>query len=72
LLKTKTKPHFDRTVTERSKAFFTVFQGANRGRFSGLLSCFNCPVGRGPQLVKAERRSRESNDPKSRSEQAEY
>jgi hypothetical protein len=33
LLKTKAKPHFDRTVTERSKALFPVFQLSNRGQF---------------------------------------
>jgi hypothetical protein len=33
LLKTKAEVQFDRTVTERSKPFFPVFQGSNRGRF---------------------------------------
>jgi hypothetical protein len=33
LLKTKTKPQFDRAVTERSKPFFSVFQPSNLAQF---------------------------------------
>jgi hypothetical protein len=33
LLKTKAQTQFDRAVTERSKPFFRVFQGSNRGQF---------------------------------------
>jgi hypothetical protein len=40
LLKTKIKPQFDRTVTERSKPFFTVFQGSNHGQFQPCFPVF--------------------------------
>jgi hypothetical protein len=40
LLKTKVKPQFDRTVTERSKSFFAVFQGFNRGQFQPCFLVF--------------------------------
>ena len=40
LLKTKAKPQFDRTVTERSKAFFLVFQGFNPAQFQPCFLVF--------------------------------
>ena len=41
LLKTKTKVQFDRSVTDRSKPFFHVFHGFNRGQFR---PCFLVPA----------------------------
>jgi hypothetical protein len=40
LLKTKAKPQFDRAVTERSKAFFPVFQGSNQAQFQPCFLVF--------------------------------
>jgi hypothetical protein len=38
LLKTKAQPQFDRTVTERSKLFFRVFQPSNQAQFQSVFS----------------------------------
>jgi hypothetical protein len=55
LLKTKIKVQFDRAVTERSKAFFGIFQWSNPAQFQSSFSGFtvrsaegrNCPRPRG-------------------------
>ena len=41
LLKTKVKVHFDRTVTERSKLLFPVFQGSNPVQFQPCFTVFS-------------------------------
>jgi len=59
LLKTKTKAQFDRAVTERSKAFFGIFQRSNAAQFQSSLSVFtvrpaegrNCPKPRGVPIA---------------------
>lgn len=59
MLKTKTKVQFDRAVTERSKAFFGIFQWSNPPQFQPSFSGFTvrsaegrkCPKPRGAPIV---------------------
>jgi len=50
LLKTKAEPHFDRTVTERSKALFYVFQQSNPAQFQSDFSVFTVRSAEGRNL----------------------
>jgi hypothetical protein len=52
LLKTNTKPQFDRSVTERFEAFFYVFQASNRAQFQ---PCFLLPGVRSAEGRKRRR-----------------
>jgi len=52
LLKTKIKPQFDRAVTERSKPFFSIFQGFNPVQFQPCFSVFAVRSAEGRNLLK--------------------
>jgi len=52
LLKTKAKPQFDRTVTERSKAIFHVFQQSSPAQFQPDFSVFTVRSAEGRNAIK--------------------
>jgi len=52
LLKTKAEPQFDRTVTDRSKAFSPVFQPSNLAQFQPDFSVFTVRSAEGRNAIK--------------------